>query len=367
MIVHEEVRRFGMVVDPGCMKCFDCVSVCPKEALYFGFGAPAVAIQKQGWSKKSLGWKRELGLAALFVAAFWTYRGLYGWIPFLFALGIAGLVAFLGAKAVELLHEREVRLPGLTLKSTGKLTGSGRTLAVLLVGILALSLHSAWIQFHAGRSARAFERWRDAREGFLTQPARALPAAERAALETARNSAAVITALALRVTVEDRLRQAWLDLFAGQEANFEREVRAAIESGGDPAGLHYDLGRFLAARGRATEALAELEASLTAQPSATVFDHLARLEFALGRNTEALSVLNRSLEAFPDHPDLLFNLGVLQGMLGHEREAREAFRRVLEISPGREDARENLTALEEKLRRSEKLEPTPATPGGPRK
>ena len=31
--VHEEVREYGMVVDPGCMKCLDCVSVCPNDAL----------------------------------------------------------------------------------------------------------------------------------------------------------------------------------------------------------------------------------------------------------------------------------------------------------------------------------------------
>ena len=41
--VHEEVRAYGMVVDPGCMKCLDCVSVCPNDALYFGLGRPAVA------------------------------------------------------------------------------------------------------------------------------------------------------------------------------------------------------------------------------------------------------------------------------------------------------------------------------------
>jgi len=28
VIVHAEVKQFGMVVDPGCMKCMDCVSVC---------------------------------------------------------------------------------------------------------------------------------------------------------------------------------------------------------------------------------------------------------------------------------------------------------------------------------------------------
>ena len=29
VLVHEEVAKHGMVVDPGCMKCLDCVSSCP--------------------------------------------------------------------------------------------------------------------------------------------------------------------------------------------------------------------------------------------------------------------------------------------------------------------------------------------------
>jgi tetratricopeptide (TPR) repeat protein/ferredoxin len=40
--VHEEVRDWKAVVDPGCMKCLDCVSVCPNDALYVGFGMPAL-------------------------------------------------------------------------------------------------------------------------------------------------------------------------------------------------------------------------------------------------------------------------------------------------------------------------------------
>ena len=44
--VHEEVRLYKAVVDPGCMKCLDCVSVCPKGALYFGFGPPTLATPK---------------------------------------------------------------------------------------------------------------------------------------------------------------------------------------------------------------------------------------------------------------------------------------------------------------------------------
>src|SRR6185295_10524645 len=45
--VHQEVRDFGAVVDAGCMKCLDCVSVCPKDALSVGFGAPAIATARR--------------------------------------------------------------------------------------------------------------------------------------------------------------------------------------------------------------------------------------------------------------------------------------------------------------------------------
>src|SRR6185503_18805376 len=45
--VHEEVAKFGMVVDPGCMKCMDCVSVCPNDALYFGFANPLADVKEE--------------------------------------------------------------------------------------------------------------------------------------------------------------------------------------------------------------------------------------------------------------------------------------------------------------------------------
>src|SRR4029079_10714696 len=40
--VHEEVKLYGMVVDSGCMKCMDCVSVCPKGALSFAIAKPSL-------------------------------------------------------------------------------------------------------------------------------------------------------------------------------------------------------------------------------------------------------------------------------------------------------------------------------------
>jgi polyferredoxin len=85
VIVHAEVKQYGMVVDPGCMKCMDCISVCPNDALYFGFGKPSVAVGRNPSGsagatsiKKnySLTWPEEaLGAVVFFLSfvAVWTF------------------------------------------------------------------------------------------------------------------------------------------------------------------------------------------------------------------------------------------------------------------------------------------------------
>ena len=81
-----------MVVDPGCMKCMDCVSVCPKDALYFGFGKLPVAAKatakrhpKRTWD---FTWPEEVALAVVFAGSLWAFRNLYGGVPFLLAIGL---------------------------------------------------------------------------------------------------------------------------------------------------------------------------------------------------------------------------------------------------------------------------------------
>ncbi len=72
--VHQEVRDWKTVVDSACMKCMDCVSVCPKDALYVGWGAPAVLTKSRATSapapksSKRAAWV-ELALLAGFFAA----------------------------------------------------------------------------------------------------------------------------------------------------------------------------------------------------------------------------------------------------------------------------------------------------------
>ena len=80
VLVHQEVKHYKQVVDPGCMKCLDCVSVCPKDALYFGFGKPSLVAPKPAKKPRrhyDVTLVEELGMAGfVYVLVEWSYRGL---------------------------------------------------------------------------------------------------------------------------------------------------------------------------------------------------------------------------------------------------------------------------------------------------
>jgi NAD-dependent dihydropyrimidine dehydrogenase PreA subunit len=121
VLVHAEVKQYGMVVDPGCMKCMDCVSVCPKDALYYGFGKPALVVPTSKAVPKnySLTWPEEIAGVLLFLGSFLAVRGVYGLVPFLMALGCAGISTFLGLKVWRLVTRADVYFHKYQLKFAG--------------------------------------------------------------------------------------------------------------------------------------------------------------------------------------------------------------------------------------------------------
>ncbi len=160
--VHEEVREYGMVVDPGCMKCLDCVSVCPNDALYFGFGSPAVAKgdarNEPPKRKYDLTLREELVFAGVFALTFFCTRGVYGLVPMLMAVGIAGCMTFISWKTWRLLRDANVTFHRWQLKLRGSLRPSGWVLALSTTILLALVLHSG-----AFKVFNAVAQWQDDR------------------------------------------------------------------------------------------------------------------------------------------------------------------------------------------------------------
>ena len=150
--VHEEVATYGMVVDPGCMKCLDCVSVCPNDALYFGFGRPAVA-KRESKPKKpkkprkthDLTMRQELALEAVFLFTFLAVRGLYGLIPMLLAGGIAAIVIFLVWKLWQIIREPSVRFHQFQFKYKGAVRPTGWLYVAAVVLLMLVIIHSGTV------------------------------------------------------------------------------------------------------------------------------------------------------------------------------------------------------------------------------
>ena len=166
--VADEVRRFGMVVDPGCMKCLDCVNNCPNYALYYGFSNSDSATKTREKRKPETGktpdrpWsftlRQEALIAGLWFACFAAYFKLYVTVPLLLAIGLSVPASLLLYKGGELLFRSDVSLQQQALKQHGRRTAAGHAVLFLGAITLLLTLHSGFIRWHTYHGTSAFER-----------------------------------------------------------------------------------------------------------------------------------------------------------------------------------------------------------------
>ena len=363
--VHEEVAKFGMVVDAGCMKCGDCVSVCPTDALSFSFGrlpllatarktataetsAPGPDLAKRAYP---LSWGEELVLGIAFVLAFASFRGLYGDVPFLMTLGLAGVLAFLTLLAVRLAIRRDLAFRHRTLKRAGRLSRAGWAFAAGFAALALFWVHCGWLQTEVLRGERAFaETARLRRAG--------LQIAEPLATPTAGERAAAAKAAAHLTRVERwglfRWRGldsslAWSSWLAGDLPAFRAASARALLLQDSP----YEI-LLLAARDAAD--LGDLggltlagERALVVDPSR--FEAYAGVGMLLAKSgspaalAAAGSFFERGLLHFPHSAVLAYNWGIIHALQGNPERAIENFRQVLTIEPANREARENLAGM----------------------
>jgi tetratricopeptide (TPR) repeat protein/ferredoxin len=357
VLVHAEVKRFGMVVDSGCMKCMDCVSVCPEDALYFGFGKPAVLAPKGSkaglarlwsWWKpvrwSTYTWGEELLLALTFAAAFFIFRGLYDSIPFLFSLGIAGIASFCTVQLLRLGYRSRVTLQQLVLKAEGKLTGAGKVFALLVVAGLGLEAHSAVVQHHRTRAEAGYDELYPLVTEALSSPTE-LTAEERqraeesvAHIESLRSIAplAVFPREAWRIA----MMSGWLQLLLGEEGAFEQELEHATQLVPHDSAPFHALASYHAAKGQTAEASSWFERELTAAP-AGAGGYLAYASWLSSQGQAARSVeVLRAGTVAATHPALLWlELARMAQASGQPEQAVEAFENCLAAAPQQHEAR----------------------------
>ncbi len=108
--VHEEVRAYGMVVDPRCMKDLDCVSVCPNDVLHYRFGRPTIS-RPRAIAGYGLSILEEIALVVLFVPAWFAWRVLLGNFPILITLILSAATAYLAIVLARLVRRLTTTRP----------------------------------------------------------------------------------------------------------------------------------------------------------------------------------------------------------------------------------------------------------------
>jgi tetratricopeptide (TPR) repeat protein/ferredoxin len=320
--VHEEVREYGMVVDSGCMKCMDCVSVCPKDALFVGWGKPALlkgpAKNKEPKKNYDLTLGEEFFFALFFVAAFLSVHFVYTLIPFLMAGGWAGALTFCTWKAWRILKERNISLYGWRLRLRGQLRPSGATFLLLTGLFVLLTLHCGTVNalYYVGR-------WHDQKIAIPAQVVfsrleQQLPEPLAARVEKAihyyEHSAAMTQGglgLLGNPSVDYRLGKLYCIRrdFGGAEQVFSR----LLASGHTSDALLLDLARVQRNLGNTEQAIVHYEAALAEYPEqGGTRRELADYYVLEKRYQKAARLYEDVLAQHPDRVEFRYRLGRIE-------------------------------------------------------
>jgi len=390
VLVHEEVREFGKVVDPGCMKCMDCVDVCPKNALRFGWARPSWLTSKRGAErarKFDLPWYEELLLLLVFALSVLAFRGLYDGPPLLMTLGLAGITAFAALKLVHLVRRPTVRVQNLNLKLGGRIEGPGRLVAALVVLWLAFTVHSAFVQAHRFAGRYQLERTQAARVDVLSGNFhnRWYPQEHHTAAAASLRHFRAADRWGLMRVPEVDLGMAWGYLLRDEIDPAVDRIGSVLEGRPDDVQLRNELTQLLVTRGRVEAAVEVRQAgfalgqgtdaeriafgTLLAQGGhhaaaidvylAAVADGVDGLELRFnlggllrreGRLDEAVIHLAAAADLAPQDPDAQVELGLALQSMGRLDEAVGRFERAIALTPGQPEVVEYLRGLIEAAR-----------------
>lgn len=377
--VHEEIARFGMVVSPGCMKCMDCISVCPTNALSFKFTRPAIFKGKPAEpkhpnakraSKRSLydtTLIQDLALLSVFLLTLIAARGLYDLVPLLMAVGIAAITTFLAWKAWQTLRAPNARFRSWQFKKQGKLTRTGAAYLALCCVLVVAIVHAGIINLSSLLGSQPHDRlpFNPALLYTANPPAITAEIRERAARALPRLKRARpfwAGGFGLAASPSSDLKLATMQTITGDRdgaiASLERVLKRQPKN---PA-VYLRLGNLLIDADRTEDAITLYTAALERVPwSVTIQQDLAGLLMASGRFSEAQTILSDALAHIPHQRKHAASRAAALELLGHlavrQNNPEQAMAHYLastEADPKRAQSFESLAGAQLNIRRDPK-------------
>lgn len=346
--VHEELKEHGAVINSACLKCMDCVSACPQDALHYRFTAPPVLKTLRGAGRfgglpYDFSLREEALMAVVFLAVAISFRGLYSRIPFLLSLALGAIVAFLTVTTLRLRYQPAVLLSSIILRRNSRLTRLGKAYAAIAAILLLFVCHCAFVRYHE---------YFGLRQALTVVKAGATEAdsslAERALthLHTADQWGLLANERVQRSLVDVSLRLKRLD-------TAEAYARKLIHDHPDDGISRLKLGQILIDQGRHAQAAAELRTITTWNPQEPAAPHVVALAHqslgALLVRQGQFEAADRELRDAIRHDPALASaeaeLGSVLAEQGKLDEAIECLRRALRIDPQLAHAQYNLGTL----------------------
>lgn len=292
VLVHAEVREYGMVVDRGCMKCMDCVSVCPNDALYFGFGKPSIGKGGKISRTYSLTWPEEIAAAIVFAVSFFAVWDVYQLVPMLLALGVAPVTTYLVMRTWKMVRAGDLSFYKWKLKSGGKFTRAGLVFAVVALIWTGLNAHSGFVRYHESGGASSFEKIKLPDELALARPnpARWIGQSDRLAMNEGARHFQTAWKFGLLTNADMLSKWAWIEYLSGNTDRAVEVLERATQSqrGQGRALSFYYRGAILNRLNRPDEALKDLDAALAEAPDLiTAREERGESLWRLGRRDEA--------------------------------------------------------------------------------
>lgn len=362
ILVHRELAMHGMVTNPRCLKDMDCVTACPENAVQYGFRMPPLFRKGHPMGAYSGRYSFSLGedlfMLGFFPVGLMVYRALYDSVPFLLAVALSILTAYMLVLGYRMLRKSSVQLRGTLLKIDRRLRPAGVALLSTTAVLLLFFLHSAFIQYHAISGQRLFAR-------IAEQPDHSLEAAPGIIAAVKHYERALSAGLI--EPVDRRQELASLYLLRGSEGQAEQLLRSIAAEHPDHIEAGYQLGMLAKARGDMMLAAQHWQSVLAngeLQPRGRDDELLARTAMEFGAVKESAGDLHGALRSYrsgldrvKDDVRLLLGKGAVESRLGLTNDAIASYEAALHAGEGSAVLHNNLGALYLKKGRPEKALP----------